>query len=252
VLVGSVPPTCDWLRPLYDPYYDPLWQVCEELGVPVNTHSGVGSPDYKRAPAMGAVHLVEMIFYSQRPLVYLILGGVFERFPNLTFVLTEAGCSWVPAILQHLDITLASFRRGGTGEMRLAADSVPPRSATEYFKQNCYIGVSQPRPSDIKAAMGPVGLDRVLWGSDYPHEEGTYPFSREHLRQVVGHLEPDQIQQFTAENAAKVYGFDIDALRADADQFGPTVDEIATPLEQLPEGANEALKNSARELAKAG
>jgi hypothetical protein len=136
--------------------------------------------------------------------------------------------------------------------MRLAADSVPPRSATEYFKQNCYIGVSQPRPSDIKAAMGPVGLDRVLWGSDYPHEEGTYPFSREHLRQVVGHLEPDQIQQFTAENAAKVYGFDIDALRADADQFGPTVDEIATPLEQLPEGANEALKNSARELAKAG
>jgi len=135
--------------------------------------------------------------------------------------------------------------------MRLAADSVPPRSASEYFKQNCYIGVSQPRPSDIKAALGPVGLDRVLWGSDYPHEEGTYPFTREHLRQVMGHLEPEQIQQFVAGNVAKVYGFDMDALRPAADRFGPTVGEIAQPLADLPEGANEALKNSARELARA-
>ena len=250
VLVGSVPPTCDWLRPLYDPHYDPLWQVCEELGVPVNSHSGVGSPDYKRAPAMPAVHIVEMIFYSQRPLVYLILGGVFERFPNLTFVITEAGCSWVPQVLEHLDMLMTSLRRGRTGEMRFESETVPPRSATEYFQQNCHVGVSQPRPSDIKAALR-IGWDRVMWGSDYPHEEGTHPFTREHLRQVVGQLEPEQIQQFLAYNTANVYGFDVDALRPDADKFGPTVAEIAQPLDQLPDDANEALRNSARELAHA-
>ena len=92
------------------------------------------------------------------------------------------------------------------------ARRVPPRSATEYFQQNCHIGVSLPRPADIAAAVGPVGLDRVMWGNDYPHDEGTYPFTREHLRQVAGHLEPEQLQQFLAGNAAEVYGFDLDAL----------------------------------------
>jgi predicted TIM-barrel fold metal-dependent hydrolase len=251
VLVGSVPPTCSWLKPLYDPHYDPLWRVCEELGVPVNAHSGTGGPDYPRAPAMPMVHMAEMIFYSQRPLVYLVLAGVFERFPNLTFVLTEAGCSWVPGLLQQLDGLMAQLRTGASGEMRFEGEMVPPRSATEYFEHSCRVGVSQPRPADVAAALGPVGLDRVMWGSDYPHEEGTYPFTREHLRQVMSHLEPEQIQQFVAGNAAEVYGFDLEALRPAADRFGPTVAEIAQPLTELPENPNEALRRSARELAMA-
>jgi predicted TIM-barrel fold metal-dependent hydrolase len=252
VLVGSPPVTCNWLKPLYDPHYDPLWGACEEMGVPVNAHSGTGGPVYQYAPAMPAVHVAEMIFYSQRPLVYLILGGVFERFPNLRFVLTEAGCAWIPGVLAQLDGFMAEMRKGVTGEMRFDGEAIPPRSATEYFRQNCYVGVSQPRPSDIAAALGPVGLDRVMWGSDYPHEEGTYPFTREHLRQVASQLDPSQIQQFVAENAASVYGFDLDALRPDADRFGPTVAEIAEPLEALPEGANESLRRSAKELTRVG
>ena len=89
-----------------------------------------------------------------------------------------------------------------------------------------------------------------MWGSDYPHEEGTEPFSREHLRQVLGHLPPEQIQQIVGDNTAELYGFDMEALRPAANQYGPTVAEIATPLEELPEGANEALLRSAKELAR--
>ena len=63
--------------------------------------------------------------------------------------------------------------------------------------------MSQPRPADIRAALGPVGIDRVMWGSDYPHEEGTQPFTREHLRQVMGHLEPEQIQQIVGGNTRR-------------------------------------------------
>ena len=189
VLVGAPPVTCTWLKPLYDPSYDPLWAACEELGVPVNAHSGTGGPAYQPAPALPLVHIAEMIFYSQRPFVYMIAGGVFERFANLQFVLTEAGCAWVPAILEQLDDLMAALRTGGTGEMRFEGETVPPRSATEYFRQNCHVGMSQPRPADIRAALGKVGIDRVMWGSDYPHVEGTQPFSREHLRQVMGHLD---------------------------------------------------------------
>jgi predicted TIM-barrel fold metal-dependent hydrolase len=250
VLVGNPPVTADWLAPLYDPVYDPLWEACQDLGVVVNAHSGTGGPAYKRAPAMPIVHVQEMIFYSQRPLVYLILGGVFERFPNLTFVLTEAGCAWIPGVLSALDGTMSMLRTGKTGEMRFEGETVPPKSATEYFAQNCYVGMSQPRPADVRAALDPVGIDHVMWGSDYPHEEGTLPFTREHLRQVLGHLAPEQIQQIVGGNAARIYGFDLDALRPAAERFGPTVAEIAEPLVELPADANEALRRSASELAR--
>lgn len=249
VLIGSVPPSCDWLKPLYHPYYDPLWEACEELEVPINTHSGTGSPDYEPAPALPMVHVLEMVFYAQRPLVYLILGGVFERFPNLKFALTEAGCAWVPGVLTHLDSVMAMIRAGATGEMRFEGDAAPPLSATEYFTRNCRIGTSQPRPADVAAAVDNIGIDNVMWGSDYPHDEGTHPFTREHLRQVLGHLPPEDIQQILAGNAAEFYGFDLDALRPAADRYGPTVAEIAQPLTELPDDANEALRRAARELA---
>ena len=251
VLVGSPPITCDWLKPLYDPHYDPLWAACAERGVPVNAHSGTGGPAYQRAPAMPIVHIAEMVFYSQRPFVYLITGGVFERFPDLKFILTEAGCAWIPGVLEQLDDLMVALRRGGTGEMRFEGETVPPRSATDYFRQNCHVGMSQPRPADIRAALGRVGIDRVMWGSDYPHEEGTLPFTREHLRQVMHDLAPEQIQEIVGGNAAEVYGFDLEALRPAATRFGPTVAEIAQPLGELPEHPNEALQRSARELAKA-
>jgi predicted TIM-barrel fold metal-dependent hydrolase len=178
----------------------------------------------------------------------MILGGVFERHPDLKFVLTEAGCAWIPEMLKHLDGLMANIRGNAVGEMRFDGELVPPRSATEYFHQSCYVGVSQPTPADIKAALGPVGIDRVMWGSDYPHEEGTGPFTKEHLRQVMGQLPPEQIQQILAENAAKLYNFDLEALRPAADQFGPTVAEVAQPLTKLPEGANQALLRSAQQL----
>src|SRR4029079_15181930 len=192
-----------------------------------------------------------MPFYSQRALVYMIVGGVFERFPKLTFVTTELGCAWIPGVLAHADGTIAMLRTGKTGEMRFDGETVPPRSATEYFQQNCYVGVSQPRPADMAAGVVPVGLARVMWGNDYPHEEGTYPFTREHLRQVAGNLEPEQLQQFLAGNAASVYGFDLDALVPEGERCGRTVAELADPLTELPPQPNEALRRSAKELSTA-
>jgi len=250
VLIGSVPPTCDWLPQLYDPVYDPIWALCEDLGIPVNAHSGTGGPVYHKAPAMPLVHFLEIPFYSQRPLAYLILGGVFERFPNLKFVLTEAGCSWVPDMLQQLDDLIANIRANNAGEMRIDGGLLPARSASEYFEQSCYIGVSQPTPADIRAAQR-IGWHKVMWGSDYPHDEGTAPFTREHFRQVLAGLSPEQIQQFVGATAAEVYGFDLDALRPAAERFGPTVAEVARPLTGLPAEANQALRRSAKQLARA-
>ncbi len=248
ILISSVPPTCDWIAPLYSQEYDPLWAVCQELGIPVNAHSGTGGPVYQKAPAMPLVHFLEIPFYSQRPLAYMILGGAFQRFPDLKFVLTEAGCAWIPDFLKGLDGLMAGMRSSAMGEMRFEGELVPPESASFYFHQNCHLGISQPTPADIRAALDVVGIDQVMWGSDYPHEEGTHPYTREHLRQVLGHLEPAQIQQILAGNAAELYGFDLDALRPVADEFCPTVAELAQPLTQLPANPTQALVRSKVQL----
>jgi Amidohydrolase len=74
-----------------------------------------------------------------------------------------------------------------------------------------------------------------MWGSDYPHDEGTFPFTREHLRQLFHDTPPDELQMLLARNAATLYAFDLAALTPLAAHIGPTVSEIAKPLERLPD-----------------
>jgi predicted TIM-barrel fold metal-dependent hydrolase len=241
VLVSAVPPDCKDVAPLYDPKYDPLWAVCEDLEVPVNSHGGTGLPDYGRYDAAALLFIMEVTFYSQRPFVQLLLSGVFERFPRLKFVMTEMGCSWIPPLLDRMDSLLTQIRETGrTGEMRYGDEHKLPRNASDYFAQNCYVGVSQPGPDDA-AALHAIGVDRFMWGSDYPHDEGTHPFTREHLRQRFWDTPEDVLRKILAGNAAELYGFDLDALAPLATRVGPTVEELREPLTALPENPNEAL-----------
>ncbi len=245
LLLPNIPPDCNWVSPLVDPAYDRLWKVCEDLGVVINVHGGTGAPDYGRFPASPLVFINEVTFYSQRPLVQFIVSGIFERFPNLKFAITETGCNWVPPLLDQLDTMLAGIRATGrTGELAYDTETIPPRSASEYFQRNCWMGVSQPGLSDV-AARDRLGADRFMWGSDYPHTEGTGPFTREHLRQVMHDLPESEVRGILAGNAATLYDFDLDALAPLAAEFGPTVGEIATPLTELPPEPNEALRRVA-------
>jgi Amidohydrolase len=148
-------------------------------------------------------------------------------------------------MLKQLDGILESVRTSGSiGELRFTKDQVLERSATEYFNQSCWVGASQPGPADA-ATRKVMGDDRFMWGSDYPHDEGTYPYTREHLRQVFPDAKPDEMRRILAGNAAKLYGFDLDKLAPLAAKVGPTVEEIARPLEQLPENPNGALLKGA-------
>ena len=241
VLLPNVGPDVDWVKPLYDPIYDPLWAELEALEVPVNVHGGTGAPDYGPYPSAMLLYITEVSFYSQRPFVHMLLSGVFERFPRLKFVMTEAGCAWVPPLLERLDATIARIRdTGSTGEILYGPESVLTRLASEYFEQNCWMGVSQPRPADA-AARHQIGLHKFMWGSDYPHDEGTHPFTREHLRALFHDVDPAEMRRILAGNVAELYGFDLDALAPAAAQHGPTVAEIATPLDVMPDEPNEAL-----------
>jgi predicted TIM-barrel fold metal-dependent hydrolase len=244
VLISAIPPDVDYVSPLYDPKYDPLWKVCEDLEVPINAHGGTGAPNYGKYPVANLLFITEVGFYSQRPFVQFILSGVFERFPKLKFVMTEQGCAWIPPMLQRLDAVIDQIRKTGrTGELAYSDEHKLPRLASEYFAQSCFVGVSQPGRADAEARHD-IGLEHFMWGSDYPHDEGTAPYTREHLRMLFHDTDPAELQQLLAGSAARVYGFDLDALAPLAAKAGPTVEEIATPLDRLPDNPNEALRKA--------
>jgi predicted TIM-barrel fold metal-dependent hydrolase len=244
VLLPTVAPDVKWVKPLYDPCYDPLWAAIQDLDLPINLHSGTGSPDYGRYPSVPAIMISEVGFYGQRAFVHMLLSGVFERFPKLKFVMTEGAASALPPLLQQLDSVIANIRKGEIGELKYTAENALPRSASEYFAQNCWVGASFPGPLDVEAReiMGP---DRYMWGSDYPHDEGTPPYTTAHLRQVFHAVGEAEMRRILGENAAKLYGFDMDKLAPLAAKYGPRVDEIATPLDRLPEHPNSALLKGA-------
>jgi len=75
-----------------------------------------------------------------------------------------------------------------------------------------------------------VGVDRIMWGSDFPHREGCWPYSHEHLRLAFAGVDPVEVAAMVGGNAARVYGFDLDALAPVVARIGPTVDAVAEAL----------------------
>jgi predicted TIM-barrel fold metal-dependent hydrolase len=237
ILLQPVPDDMKHLEPLYSPAYDRLWAACQDLEVVVNSHSGgAAMPDYGNYPASGMVWMAEATFFSRRPLTHLLIAGVFARFPRLRFAMTETGCSWIPDTLAQLDQYYVMVKRSGRiGEMKYDPDRAPPLKPSEYFATNCWVGCSFPSPSEV-AVRHAIGDDRFMWGSDYPHDESTFPNTREGLRRAFHGIEPTEIQRLVAGNVAALYGFDLDALAPYAAACGPTVEELAEPYEGIPEG----------------
>ena len=241
LLLPGTPPGSG-LVPLYDlEYYDPLWSVCEELGVPVNHHSGSAAPPMGDANVDKVVFLLEVTWWAHRALTHLMVSGALERHPGLQLVFTEQGTAWIPPELARLDYF---FGRMGTavgsqeyewGEPVVGNMTLKP---SEYWARQCRVGSSFIRPEEA-ALRHVVGVDRIMWGSDYPHKEASFPFSLAALRASFAPVERNEVQAMLAGNAAVTYGFDLDALAPIAARVGPRVDEVATPLEigDVPEGA---------------
>ena len=209
--------------------YHPFWEACESLGVMVHFHSGPAPQDQYFGPdwpadngdeyigAMG-LYVSEVMWWLYRPLSFMIWGGVFEQFPKLRACITEGGTQWMlQPWLRMLDFHATEGPESAKmGDFRAHLGMMP----SEYFKRNIGVGASCAKKADMEVCDF-LGQEKLMWGSDYPHPEGTWPNTEARLaEEFVGMPEVD-LRKLLGENAMAWYGMSESDLRPIADRIGP-------------------------------
>ncbi len=216
-----------------DDYYEPLWSACEDHDIVVNLHTGASGTatdarqlyDEKHAGFLG---LYEVFVFTRRPLWFLIFGGVFDRHPNLKVVVTENGVQWLPSLVRDME---SFFDTHGGAPVRSYLKMRP----AEYVDRHVFLGGSLMNRGEAEMREE-IGVDRLMWGADYPHLEGAAPVHRLILRQVFGGMPEQDLRRILGANAVRVFGFDGDLLQKVADRVGPTVADLSTTvtMEEIP------------------
>ena len=138
----------------------------------LNHHGGTGSPDYGPYPISLPIRLIEAMFFSTRSYSQMILSGVFERFPKLQYINTEAGCAWVPETLARLDFAWERIRKGAAGEFEFAKNVATPEAPSFYAKRNCWYGASSASPRELRDREV-IGTEEDPVGQRLPAHEGS-------------------------------------------------------------------------------
>ena len=103
--------------------------------------------------------------------------------------------------------------------------SALPLKPSEYFARQVFVAASMLSPEECGLRYK-IGVDKLMWGSDYPHPEGTWPHTEERIHETFGDVPEDEVRAMLGETAAKVYRFDIAQLAKDAERVGPLPSEI--------------------------
>jgi predicted TIM-barrel fold metal-dependent hydrolase len=199
--------------------YHPIWALLQDLNMPVHFHSGAAPAYDTSQEGWIGIYLSEYAFWMTRPLWSMIFGGVFEYFPRLNVMFTEAGGEfWFPWMLELMDIRASvKHTSGKLGDYNSNLTMKP----SDYFARNIWVGCSSLPDEETTESYYKIGIDRIMWGTDYPHPEGTWPATRDKMRLSLGGLPEADIQKMLAGNALKVYDLDEKALWDMAAQIGP-------------------------------
>jgi predicted TIM-barrel fold metal-dependent hydrolase len=192
--------------------WDPFWEVCSELRLPVNFHIGASETTMtwfgtSPWPSMGddpklAIGSSMMYLTNARVLANLIFSGVLERFPDLKFVSVESGIGWIPFVLETLDYQLAETAPNSMDYLTM--------SPTEYFRRQVYgcFWFEKLAPSRL---IDQVGEDNVMFETDFPHPTCLYPDNRQHVADVLGDVDPVVRRKVLQDNASALYRIPVPA-----------------------------------------
>jgi predicted TIM-barrel fold metal-dependent hydrolase len=217
----------------HDPYYDPVWALAADLDLPVSVHGGNArapdGPDTYGAeePLASFFHFTESTFFDRRPLWFFIWGGVFDRHPNLKLAFAEALSHWVPQELMRLDEMYDMWNSKVLRE-RLT------RRPSDYWRDHCAITATFISRGEVEM-RGEIGIENLLWGSDYPHPEGTWPYTDTCLQHAFHGVPENETARILGQNALAFYDFDHAALQDIAARIGPTPEMVIKEPASLPQ-----------------
>ena len=218
-----------------DEYWDPVWALCAERGLPLFVHAGYGLAQGSMFSMVDAVKrkldepgatLDEVTawatrevftgeFFSdvspRRPLWQLMFGGVFDRHPDLKVVMTEVRADWMPATLQYLDDLYLEHRE----------DLPAKHSPTEYWHSNCLTSLSFVHRSEVEMRHQ-LGIETIAFGRDYPHNESTWPNTQTWLGDAFAEVPDNELRLALGENVIRFLDLDRPTLARIAREIGPT------------------------------
>lgn len=219
---GIMIPTMWHDRPPYNArVYDAVWSAAQAAGFPVHVHSGEAArAEY--GDHIG-IYLAEVVWWTHRPIAHLLFSGAFERFSDLKIVVTEGAAYWVPDMKWKWD----QYFGGGHTTKKMAAmmQGIISKLPSDYFGTNIFVGASTMSKEEIRRRHS-IGVDCVMWGTDYPHPEGTWPNTIPRLVADFGGVPIEDARQMLGLTAARCYGFDLEELAPIARRIGPTPQDL--------------------------
>jgi len=192
-----------WLgRPgLHGDFWDPFLKACEETQTVICMHIGSGTKTVQTSPEAPTVVTANLIVCnSAASMIDWIFSGKFEQFPNLKLLYAESQIGWIPYFIERADDTWRTHQ-WAQGEKRI------PKPPSHYYKKHVYscffkdtVGID---------LLDRIGEDNVLFETDYPHQDGTFPNTLAIAEELFGHLEQETIDKIARDNAIKLFGLTI-------------------------------------------
>ena len=192
-----------WLgRPgLHGDFWDPFLKACEETQTVICMHIGSGTKTVQTSPEAPTVVTANLIVCnSAASMIDWIFSGKFEQFPNLKLLYAESQIGWIPYFIERADDTWRTHQ-WAQGEKRI------PKPPSHYYKKHVYscffkdtVGID---------LLDRIGEDNVLFETDYPHQDGTFPNTLAIAEELFGHLEQETIDKISRNNAIKLFGLTI-------------------------------------------
>ena len=207
-LITVAPPS--W-APYDNRMYDPLWAVAADLGMPLSLHTATNRADPRTGDG-GVPEDVQQVsptvFVLQdtmvrRSLADMIFSGVFERHPRLKVGTVEHELAWIPHFLQQIDYTYTD--RPARGDWHRYRD--PGALPSDFFHSNVFCSFQEDAVGIREREL--IGVHTLMWGSDYPHTESTFPRSQEITAQILKGVPEAEQEMILYSNAKELYGFDV-------------------------------------------
>ena len=200
--VAVMMPTNVMDRDIGRPEFWPFYEEVERLGIPLAVHGGINAATrvHGRFDKFISVHTISFPFECMMALVGLVFAGVPEKFPKMKIAVLEGCCGWIPFLMDRMD---EEFEKQGWRDAPLLT-----RKPSEYLASEQFYYSIEIEESMVPTVIQRIGVERLLWASDYPHWDTSWPHSVSHFLSRTDISEADK-RTMLGDNPAHLYGLEV-------------------------------------------